>query len=125
MDLLRPLLQALTSDQVQALSILTLVIIQFLKIVVVGLLKRPKPSKGVMRAIVFVAAFPIGFVFADAALPVYEGGDPMAFANEIFALGSAVLIQAGLVYGFILDGLLEFLDAKVLRRDGKTPILAP
>ncbi len=124
MELLRPLIQALTSDQIQALSVLTLVIVQGLKVIYVGLLKRPKPSKGVMRLIVFALSIPIGVIFSDLVLPVFSG-DPLAFANEIFAIGATVLIFAGLVYDFVLDGVLEFVDAKVLRRDGKRPILAP
>lgn len=118
------LLQQLTEEQIFGLSMLVLFIIQAIKIVWVGLLNKPKPSKGVTRFGVFVLSFPIGFVFSGAELPVWDG-DPMQFANDVLTFGGAVLIFAGLVYDYIVDGLFEWLDSKVLRRDGRSAILAP
>ncbi len=116
-------LQELTDEQTVILSLLVLVVIQFLKIVYYGLLKRPKLSEGEMRAVVFVLSVPIGYFFAEVQIPSLE--DPMEFAQAIIVLASGVLIWSGLVYEYMLQGLLGFVDSKILRRDGKRAILAP
>lgn len=116
-------LQELTDEQTVILSLLVLAVIQFLKIVYYGLLKRPKLTEGQMRTVVFVLSVPIGYFFAEVELPPFE--DPMAFAQAIILLASGVLIWSGLVYEYLLQGLLGFVDSAVLRRNGKTPILAP
>jgi hypothetical protein len=95
-----------------------------LKVVYVGVLKRPKPSKGSIRLIVFVLSVPIGLVFSGLKLPPVAE-DPIAFAQALIATAAAVLIQSGLVYDYILDGIFSFLDARVLGRMGKTPLLSP
>jgi hypothetical protein len=121
MDFLRLVFQQLTEGQISQLSMLVLVIIQAGKIIWVGALKRPKPTLYQMRFVVFVLSFPIGFIFARAELPVWDG-DPMAFANAILAYGTVILIQAGLVYDFALKGVAGWIDDKLL--GGKT-VLAP
>lgn len=116
-------LQELTDEQTVILSLLVLVVMQFLKIIYYGLLKRPKLSAGQMRLVVFVLSVPIGYVFAEVQLPSFE--DPMAFAQAIIVLASGVLIWSGLVYNYMLQDLLGFVDSKILRRDGKRAVLAP
>ncbi|MGH9158183.1 MAG: hypothetical protein ACRD1K_20635 [Acidimicrobiales bacterium] len=118
------LLQALTDEQTATVALLTLGIVQFLKVVYIGVLKRPKPSKGSMRLFVFVISVPIGYAFAGLVLPPV-GEDPMAFAQALIGTAGAVLIQSGLVYDYMLDGVFGFLDYRVLGRKGKTPLLAP
>ncbi len=117
-------LQQLSSEQLVALAVVVTVITQGIRIVWISLLKQPKPTASQTRLFVFVVSFPLGAIFAGEALPVY-GGDPMQFAREVFAFGSVILIYAGLSYDYVLDGLLGFLDSFVLRRDGKTAVLAP
>ncbi len=116
-------LQELTDEQTVILSLLVLAVVQFLKIIYYGLLKRPKLSEGEMRVVVFVLSVPVGFFFAEVQLPSFE--DPMLFAQEIILLASVVLIWSGLVYNYMLQGLLGFVDSKILRRDGKRAVLAP
>ena len=116
-------LQQLTDEQTMILSLLTLTIIQILKIVYYGLLQRPKLTKGQMRAVVFVLSVPIGYFFAEVKIPSFD--DPMEFAQKIILLASTVLIWSGLVYSYMLNDLLGFVDSKILRRDGKRPVLAP
>ncbi len=115
-------LQELSEEQIVLLTLLTGAVIQLLKIVWYGLLKRPKLTKGQMRAVVFVLSVPIGYFFAGVQLPPLD--DPMQYAQAIIALASTVLIWSGLVYEFMLQGLLGFVDSKILRRDGKRAILA-
>lgn len=116
-------LQELTGEQIVLLGLLTLAIVQFLKIIYYGLFKRPKLSKGEMRTVVFVLSVPIGYLFAEVRLPSLS--DPMQFAQAIVVLASTVLIWSGLVYEYLLQGLFGFVDSKVLRRDGKRAVLAP
>ena len=116
-------LQELTDEQTVLLGLLTLAIVQFLKIIYYGLLKRPKLTEGQMRIAVFILSVPIGYFFAEVRLPSLS--DPMLFAQAVVLLASTVLIWSGLVYEFVLQGLLQFVDSKVLRRDGKKAVLAP
>lgn len=116
-------LQELNEEQVIMLGLLTLAVTQILKIVYYGLLKRPKLSAGEMRAFVFVISVPVGYFFAEVQLPSLD--DPMLFAQEIILLASGVLIWSGLVYNYMLQDLLGFVDSKILRRDGKSAVLAP
>ncbi len=122
MQLVRTFLQQLTGEQIVTLSLITLVIVQGLKIIWVGLLKKPKPGKGPMRVIVFVLSVPIGLLFSGLTLPALS--DPMAFAQELIATAALVLVYSGLVYDYMLDGVLSFLDQPLVGRAGRS-ILAP
>lgn len=117
------ILQALSDEQVLQLSLVTLFLVQLLKIVYVGLLKRPKPGKGTMRLVVFVLSVPIGYFYSEVDTPVY-GGDPLAFAQELIFLASGVLIWSGLAYDYILDGVFGWLDQPLVKRLGRA-LLAP
>lgn len=116
------ILQQLSDEQVLQLSLLTLLIVQGFKIVYVGALKRPKPSKGTMRLFVFVVSIPIGYFYSEVELPALE--DPMKFAQGILLLASGVLIWSGLAYEYIMNGVLGFLDKPIAKRLGR-PLLEP
>ena len=115
-------LQQLSDDQISQLAVLVLMVAQGLKIVYYGLLKRPKLSKGQMRAFIFVLSVPVGFFFSSVELPTLD--DPMQFAQAILVLGTQVLVISGLVYEYMLQGLLSVVDSKILRRNGKAAILS-
>ena len=110
----------LEGDQLFLLTIIATLIVQFFSVVWVGLLKQPKPSKGVMRILVFVVAVVWGYADADIVLPPID--DPMEFAIALLSAGSAVLVVAHNAYKVILEPVLEWVDAKLL---GGRTILAP
>jgi len=110
----------LTAEQVSQLAVLVLVLTQGLKIVYNGLLKRPKLTAGQMRSFVFFLSVPVGYLFAGGDVPSFA--DPMQFALDILALGTQVLIVSGLVYEYLLQGLLQFADRAL---PSNRAILAP
>ena len=116
------LLQELTGEQISALSLLTLVIIQVFKIVLVGLFKLPKPTKTQMRLFVFVLSVPLGLVFSGLTLPPIS--DPLEFAQALVKTAGAVLIYSGLVYGYMLNDLLGWLDKPIVKRLGRSLLAA-
>lgn len=116
------LLQELTGEQISALSLLTLAIVQGFKIVWVGLLKWRKPTKSQMRLFVFVLSVPLGLVFSGLQLPSIS--DPLEFAQALVRTAGAVLVYSGLVYEYMLDGLLGWLDKPLSKRLGRA-LLAP
>ena len=116
------LLQELTGEQISALSLLTLVIIQVFKIVLVGLFKLPKPTKTQMRLFVFVLSVPIGLIFSGLTLPPIS--DPLEFAQALIATAGQVLVYSGLVYQFMLNDLLGWLDKPIAKRLGRSLLAA-
>ena len=93
----------------QIIVIVTAVIIQVIKIVWVNLLKKPKPSKAVMRLLVFVVSIPIGLVIGGFVAPEL-GENPMQYAIALVAAAGEVLLYAHVFYKGILAGVLEWLD---------------
>ena len=116
------LLQELTGEQISALSLLTLVIIQVFKIVLVGLFKLPKPTKTQMRLFVFVLSVPLGLVFSGLTLPPIS--DPLEFAQALIFTAGQVLVYSGLVYGYMLNDLLGWLDKPIVKRLGRSLLAA-
>ena len=116
-------LQQLADNDVFLLSMLLLAITQGFKIVWIGMLKKPKPSKGQVRLFVFVLSVPVGLVFAGVELPPLD--DPMVFAQEIVLLAGAVLVYSGLAYEYLLNGVLGFLDKLTFAKLVGRSILAP
>ena len=101
------------------LTLIATLIVQFLKIVWVGIFKQPKPSAGILRIVVFVVAVAWGYFDAGVEMPVYE--DPMQFALALIEGVGLILIVAHNAYEVILKPVLGWLDSKILRR----AILAP
>ena len=116
------LLQELTGEQISALSLLTLVIIQVFKIVLVGLFKLPKPTRRKMRLFVFVLSVPLGLVFSGLTLPPIS--DPLEFAQALIFTAGQVLVYSGLVYQFMLNDLLGWLDKPIAKRLGRSLLAA-
>jgi hypothetical protein len=114
----------LTAEQIAALALVVWAVIQFGKIVWVGIFKKPKPKKGTMRVIVFVIAMPFAYFWSGVALPI-PGENPVEFAVALVAAASQILIFSGLIYDYILGGVFKWLDSAVLRRETHNPILAP
>ena len=110
---------AITLEDTLWLTVITTLIIQFLKVVWVGIFKQPKPSVGVMRIIVFVVALVYGYFDAGIDFPAYK--DPMQFALDLIEFGGVIVVAADRAYHVILKPILEWLDSKVLRR----AVLAP
>lgn len=110
----------LTGENLFELTIIATLIVQFFSVVYVGLLKQGKPSKGVMRIIVFVVAVVYAFFRAEYELPSTE--DPMQLAIALLQTGLVVLGFAHNAYKIILEPVLEWVDAKVL---GGRTVLAP
>jgi hypothetical protein len=67
-----------------------------------------------MRIIVFVVAVAWAFFVSDVELPPIE--DPMELAIALLQAGLAVLVVAHNAYKVILESVLEWVDAKVLKR---------
>ena len=110
----------LTAEDLVILTLITTGIVQFFSVIYVGLLKQAKPSKGVMRIIVFVVAVVWGYFATDIVFPATE--DPMQLAIVLLEYGVIVLVAADRAYNVILKGVLEWVDAKVL---GGRTALAP
>ena len=108
-------------SQEQIIVIATALIIQAIKIIWVQLLKQPKPSKGQIRWLVFIAAVPLAYFVGEFGIPPL-GEDPMKFAVTLIAAAGEVLLFAHVLYEAILKGVLEWLDAKLL---GGRTALAP
>lgn len=109
----------LALDDTLWLTVITTLIIQFLKIVWVGIFKQPKPSAGIMRIVVFVVALVYGYFVSSIKFPAYE--DPMQFALALFEIGGVILVAAHNAYDVILKPILEWLDSKILKK----ALLAP
>ena len=95
--------------QEQIIVIVTALIIQALKVIWVGLLKKPKPTAGQIRLLVFIVSIPVAFGFGGFGLPEMSG-DPMQFAITLIASAGEVLMFAHILYEAILKGVLEWLD---------------
>ena len=96
-------------SQEQIIVIVTALIIQALKVIWVGLLKKPKPTAGQIRLLVFVVSIPVAFGFGGFGLPELSG-DPMQFAIALVAAAGEVLLYGHVLYEAILKGVLEWLD---------------
>jgi len=96
-------------SQEQIIVIVTALIIQAIKIIWVGLFKKPKPTAGHTRLLVFIVSIPVAFVFGGFGLPEL-GEDPMQFAIALIAASGEVLMFAHILYEAILKGVLEWLD---------------
>lgn len=114
----------LTAEQIAALALVVWAVVQFGKIIWVGIFKKPKPGKGAMRIVVFVIAMPFAYFWAGVAIPI-PGENPVEFGVALLAAGSQILIFSGLIYDYILGGVFKWLDSAVLRRSDHNPILAP
>lgn len=112
----------LTGEQIITLSLVVWAVIQILSIIWCGLLKKPKPEKGIMRVIVFVIALPFAYFWSGVAIPV-PGDNPVVFAVALVTAAGEILIFSGLIYDYILKGVFEWIDTTVLRRSD--PLLAP
>ena len=108
-------------SQEQIIVIATALIIQVIKIIWVQLLKKPKPSKGATRFIVFAVAVPLAYFVGDFGVPAFSE-DPMQFAITLIASAGEVLLFAHVLYVAISEGVFEWLDAKLL---GGRKALAP
>ena len=102
------------------LTVITTLIIQFLKVVWCGIFKQAKPTAGVMRIVVFAVALIYGYFASEIDFPVYE--DPMKFFWDLVEIGGVIMITADRAYHVILKPILEWLDAKV---SGKLAFLVP
>lgn len=96
-------------SQEQIIVIVTALIIQAIKIIWVGLLKQPKPTKGQTRLLVFVVSIPVGLAVGGFGVPEL-GEDPMQFAIALVAMASEVLLYGHVLYEAILKGVLGWLD---------------
>ena len=112
----------MNGDDLILLATIGTVIVQFLKIVWVGLLKRAKPTAGFMRILVMVIAIGYGYLNADIALPVL--GDPLEFVIALVAAAASVLVVADRAYEVILEPILGWLDAQLFSSSVKG-FLAP
>lgn len=107
-------------SQEQIVIIVTALIVQGIKIIWIGILKKPKPSKGTTRWIVFIVAVPLAYFVGDFGVPPF-GEDPMLFAVTLIASAGEVLLFAHVLYEAILKGVLEWLDSKILKRKALAP----
>ena len=96
-------------SQEQIIVIVTALIIQAIKIVWVGLLKLPKPSKGHTRLLVFVVSIPLALALGGFGIPEF-GEDPMQFAIVLVTAAGEVLMFAHIFYEAILKGVVGWLD---------------
>jgi len=96
-------------SQEQIIVIVTALIIQALKIIWVGVLKKPKPSKGKTRLLVFIVSIPVALIGGGFAAPV-AGENPMQYAIALVAMAGEVLLYGHVLYEAILKGVLEWLD---------------
>lgn len=111
---LSQVVQTLTGEQVLVLSLVSMLILQFLKIIWVGLLKQPKPSVGVMRWVLAGVGILFGVFWTPITLPPLD--DPMAFIIALVTVGGEVVIFAGLVYDYMFESIVGWLDAAVINR---------
>lgn len=96
-------------SQEQIIVIITALLIQAIKIVWVGLLKKPKPTKGHLRFLVFVVSIPVGLAVGGFVAPEL-GENPMQYAIALVIAAGEVLVFAHIFYEAILKGLLGWLD---------------
>ena len=110
----------LTEQQLFLLSLFSAGIVQVIKIVWMGLFKKPKPSTGTLGVILFVVAIPLAYFFAGVTPPAY-GGDLAAYAIALLEAALSILVVARVVYEKLLEGVLGWTDEKVFR----SSVLAP
>ena len=125
----------LSLEQLALLGTIATAAVWVLTVGWVGILKRPKPTTNVLKAIVFVGSVVLAFVWTPLTLPTFPifGGDPAIYAMAIlewagFLLAAAVAIMklAQLAFDVLWAPLMGWLDAKVTvpiaaKAAGKSP----
>ena len=106
----------LTSEQATLVVFLATAIVQLINIVWVGLLKKPKPSIGSIRWVLFGTAIVLAYFWNPVQLPALD--DPMAFGVALIAVALEIFVFAQIVYDKLLELVLGGLDKFVL-----TPIV--
>ena len=96
-------------SQEQVIVIVTALIIQAIKVIWVGVFKKPKPTAGHTRLLVFVVSIPVALGFGGFAAPEL-GENLMQYAIALVATASEVLVFAHIFYEAILSGVLGWLD---------------
>lgn len=115
--ILAAVISALTGEQAALIVFLATAIVQIINIVWVGLLKRPKPSIGSIRWVLFGTSLVLVYYWSPIQLPTTE--DPMAFAVVLIGIALEIFVFAQIVYDKLLELVLGGLDRLVL-----TPIVA-
>lgn len=130
----------LSVAQLGLLTLITVGLVQLIKIGWMGILRRPKPSERSLKVLVFVISVPFGYFWAAPILPALPAlpaltGEPfeivaavLAFAGAIIAFlgglsaaAGAVFVTARLVYETLVEDVLKSLDDGVLNKTFLAP----
>ena len=116
LTILAAVISALTGEQAAFVIFLATAIVQIINIVWVGLLKKPKPSIGSIRWVLFGTALVLAYFWNPVQLPALD--DPMAFGVALIAIALEIFVFAQILYDKLLELVLGGLDRLVL-----TPIV--
>jgi hypothetical protein len=88
------------------------IIVQFIKYVWVGLLKKVKPSARVLSVIALVIAVAGAYFWRDPVALPDPSVDPVAFGTALLSAAGAIFAAAHFFYEFVLDKLIGSLAAR-------------
>lgn len=111
----------LTAEQIIILSMIAFAIVQVIDIGWVKLLKKPKPQKGTLQIICFVASVPLAYFWGGVQPPIFEG-NIFAFVSTLLTASSTVFVVAQVVYDKLMEPILGWIDTKVLRLELFRPV---
>jgi len=102
----------MTVEQGALLTAIVVVLVQAIKYVWVGLLKKMKPSARVLGAIALVIAVVGAYFWRDPVVLPDPSVDPVAFGSALLSVAGAIFAAAHFFYEFVLDKLIGGLAAR-------------
>ena len=112
----------MSAEQLMVTVLVSSGIVQAIKIVYVGLLKRPKPSKLVLQVLSLAVSVVLAYFWRSPVALPDPTADPMTFALALVTAAGTILTFSHLVYAALLENLLKGVDALAFQRRG---VLAP
>ena len=115
----------MTMEQAALASLVAALVVQGIKVVFIGLLGLPKPSKLVFSVIAVVAAVVMAYIYTGPVVLPDPQTDPLAFAQALLGAATAIFGFASAFYYFLLERILAGVDGVTFARWVRRRVLAP
>lgn len=100
----------MTPEQLITVGIIASAVVQAIKIVWVGLLKKSKPDKVAFMIVALVISVPVAYVWHGAIVLPDPGTDLGAYAQALALAAAEVFAASYVVYAALLEKLLAGFD---------------
>ena len=97
-------------------------LVQAIKIIWVGLLKRPKPEKLTLQVLSFVVSVGLAYFWQSPVTLPDASANPSAFAIALVVAAGEIMVFSHLVYVALLENLLKGIDALAFK---SAKVIAP